>query len=161
MAGATEPAAQGAFVAHESSSIVTAILPFADISENPISATYARGIPDELAFVLMQSPCCTVISPSFTACLAAQGFGVVAMMKKVGAQIAFEGSARAQGSRLRITARIVDVTGMQLWVNRINVEVGVEASFAIEEELAKAVSAGFDVVRSQRLAFKNDAPSHS
>ena len=121
--------------------------------------TYARGIPDELAFVLMQNIYCTVLSPSSTACLAAQGFAVAATMKRLGAQIAFEGSARAEGSRLRITARIVDVMGIQLWVKRVDIEVGPRASFAVEEELAKAVAAGFDVVRGHRLALMDETRS--
>jgi TolB-like protein len=159
LAGAASPVEQGVGLPYETSSIITAILPFADISANPLSAAYARGIPDELAFVLMQNFCCTVISPSSTACLAAQGFSVTATMKKLGAQIAFEGSTRAEGSRLRITARIVDVMGIQLWVKRVDIEVGPDASFAVEEELAKAVAAGFDVVRSQRLALMGERRS--
>jgi hypothetical protein len=43
------------FLARESSAVVIAILPFTDISGNCKAAIYARGIPDELAYVLMRN----------------------------------------------------------------------------------------------------------
>jgi len=148
LAGTPGPAETEAFLLQECCSIVTAIFPFTDISGNPLSGAYARGVPDELAYALMRKDCCTVISPFSTSCLAPQGLDVAATMKKVGARIAFEGSTRVEGERLRVTARIVDTKGVHLWVNRIDIEVGTQTVFAIEENIANALSEGFDVVRA-------------
>ena len=49
------------------SSVAIAILPFRDISENSLSMTFARGIPDELGYALMKTSGCTVVSPSILA----------------------------------------------------------------------------------------------
>ncbi len=152
LAGAPSSAQPDVLPPPESSSIVTAILPFTDISGDPLSGAYARGVPDELAYALMEKECCTVMSPFSTACLAPQGPDIAATMRKVGAQIAFEGSVRVEGATLRVTARIVDAAGVQLWVERIDLEIGTKSSFAIEEDIAKALSVGFDVVRAPGLA---------
>jgi len=146
---------------HDASSIVTAIFPFADISGNPISAAFARGIPDELAYVLMRTERCTVISPLSAACLTTHGADIAVTMKKAGAQIAFEGSARSEGTKLRITARIIDATGVQLWVKRIDVEVEADTSFAVEEDVATALAAGFEAVRALKLTAFTCTSSHS
>ncbi len=148
LAGTPDSAEPVALSLHESSSIVIAILPFTDISGNPLSALYARGVPDELAYALMRKERCSVLSPFSTSRLAQQGLDVAATMKKVSAQVAFEGSVRVDGTRLRITARIVDATGVQLWVNRLDIEIGTRTSFTIEENIANSLLAGFDIVRS-------------
>jgi TolB-like protein len=149
--GAASIAESEVFLLPKSASIVTAVLPFRDISENPISSTYARGIPDELAYVLMMTYGCTVLPPLRLANLCPQEQDFAQLMKKVGAHIAFEGSVRVEGLHLRITARIVDATGVQLWVKRIDAEGGTEFSFAIEEQIVSALSAGLDAVRTPGL----------
>jgi len=149
--GAADSAEQKVFLPERSCSILTAILPFRDISKIPISSTYARGLPDELACALMPLEGCTVISPSRLTYFNPQKDDLVTTMDKVGAQIAFEGTVRVEGRRLRITARIVDASGIQLWVKRIDVEGVSESSFAIEEQIALALSTGFHDVRSSSV----------
>ena len=61
--GAFNPAETEFCDLRNSSSVVAAILPFRDVSGNPISAAYAREIPDELAYALMLTDGCTVVSP--------------------------------------------------------------------------------------------------
>ena len=135
--------------ARTASSIVIAILPFEDISRELLSSKFARGIPDELAYRLMLADGCSVVSPSFIDRLAAEGLDVAGTMRRVGAQIAFQGSARAAGSRLRVTARIVNSVGAQLWSDRIDVEIEAEPCFAVEEHIAKTLAAGWDAVRTE------------
>ena len=134
-------------------SSVVAVMPFIDISANAESARYARGIPDELAYLLMKRESCTVISPFSNASVPVLGFDIAATMKRLGAQIALEGSARVEGTTLRVTARILDATGVQVWVERISVEIGKKTSFVIEEDIAKAVLVGFEEVQANRFAL--------
>ena len=121
-----------------------AILPFRDLSGGPLSSTYARGIPDELAYTLMRTRCCKVISPASMAHFNAREHDVAAAMSRAGANIAYEGSVREEGNRLRVTATIVDASGLQLWTRRFDTEAGSQPSFHIEEEIACALSAGLD-----------------
>jgi TolB-like protein len=135
----------------KSSSIVTAILPFRDISGNTLSSTYARGIPDELAFILMKTYGCSILPPSKLATLGPQQDEFAELMQRAGAHIAFEGSVRVEGPHLRVTARILDARGSQLWLKRIDVEVGTTFSFTIEEQIASTLAAGMDVARTADL----------
>lgn len=59
-------------LSEEHSAITVAILPFSQISDNPVCSRYARGIPNELAFVLMRTETCRVISLSSIAYFKAQ-----------------------------------------------------------------------------------------
>jgi len=130
----------------KTSAIAIAILPFHDISGSPLSSMYARGLPDELAYALMQTEGCKIISPASMAHFSAQEHDVAAAMSKVGAQIAFEGSVREEGNHIRVTARIVDAAGFQLWAKRFDVEGGSESFFTIEEQIASALSVGFSAL---------------
>ena len=127
-------------------SITVSVFPFKDTSGNMVSSSYARGITDELAYALMLADGCTVVSPSTMAGLCFQEQSLVGAMDRVQAQMAYEGSVRADGTHLRVTARIVDASGLQLWVKRIDVEVDSETSFAIEEQIAVVLSAGFSTL---------------
>jgi TolB-like protein len=99
-------------------------------------------------YVLARRACCTVLSPFSATCPSAPELDVVATLKKVEAQIGFVGSVRLLGTTLRVTARIVDAAGVHLAVERIDVELGTKTSFAIEEDIATALAARFEVVRS-------------
>jgi TolB-like protein len=129
------------------SAIVAAILPFQDISGTSLSSKYAHGIPEELAYILMRTEACRVISPSLTANFTSQQNDPAVVMSKVGAQIAFEGSVREEGNRIRVTARIVDVAGFQLWTMRLDALADAHRSFAVEEKIASSLSVGFDALR--------------
>jgi TolB-like protein len=131
------------------SAVVAAILPFNDLSGTPLSSKYAQGIPEELAYILMRTQACRVLSPSSTAHLGGQPGDPAVVMSRVGAQIAFEGSVREEGNRIRVTARIVDAAGFQLWTMRLDALADAQRSFAIEEKIASSLSVALDGLRDQ------------
>ncbi len=136
---------------------VIAVLRFSDISQNPISARFACCVPDELAYALMLEDGCTVIYPASIDQPGAGG-NIVTTMNDAGATIIFEGSVRAEDSSLRITARIVDAVGVQLWLKRIDVEIGTQAAFAVEEQIARELALG---LRSLQTSVSGGPlPSH-
>jgi TolB-like protein len=130
----------------KTSTIAIAIFPFRDISGSRLSSIYARGIPDEIAYTLMRTEGCKVISPASMTYFNAHEHDITAAMRRVGAQIAYEGSVREEGNHIRVTATIVDATGFQLWAKRFDVEAGTLPLFTIEEQIASALSVGFDVL---------------
>jgi TolB-like protein len=130
----------------KTSTIAIAIFPFRDISGSPLSSIYARGIPDEIAYTLMRTEGCKVISPASMTYFNAQEHDVAAAMRGVGAQIAYEGSVREEGNHIRVTATIVDASGFQLWAKRFDAEAGTLPLFAIEEQIASVLCVGFDVL---------------
>ena len=130
----------------KTSTTTIAILPFHDITRSALSSNYARGIPDELAFTLMQIEGCRVISPASMAHFSAQEHDLAAAMSKVGAQIAYEGSVREEANHIRVTATIVDAAGLQLWAKRFDTEADSQNVFITEEEIASALSLGIEVL---------------
>lgn len=139
-------AADEPFLPAKTSVIAIGIFPFRDISSTPLSSGYALGIPDELAYTLMRNEGCRVISPASMAYFNAQEHDVAAAMSKAGVQMAVEGCVKAQGNQIRITARIVDAAGFQLWTKRFDTEADSQTVFITEEEIAAALSAGLDAL---------------
>jgi len=132
-------------VSAKAAAIAIAILSFRDISESPLSSRYARGIPDELAYTLMRTDACRVISRFSIAHCSMQDQDVTTMMRKVGADIALEGSVRVEGNQVRITASAFNVAGLQLWAKRIDADAGSQTCFKIEEQIASTLSHGLSV----------------
>jgi len=136
-----------AFLPETSPSLSVAILPFSDISGNSISAKYARGIPDELAYALMTRNGCAVIATSCTLHCSDPDHSTrypANDINKAKPNIAYEGSVRAEEKHLRVTARIIDAAGFQLWTKRIDIDLESENTFAIEAQIATVLSKGFD-----------------
>jgi TolB-like protein len=76
----------------------------------------------------------------------AQEHDVSVAIGKVGAQIAYEGSVREERNHIRVTARIIDPAGFQLWTQRFDAEADSRTLFTIEEQIASALSIGFDIL---------------
>ena len=122
---------------------VVAIFPFADLSGSTLSSKYARGIAEELAFMLLCAHGCRVISPVLATHSPAQEQGAAAAMRRVGANVAVEGSVREENNHIRVIARILDGAGFHLWATRFDVDAGAHTIFALEEQIVAALSAGY------------------
>ncbi len=116
-----------------------AVIPFLDVSGHPLSRKYARGVTDELVHELMQSAGCRVVSASSIAQLEAQASDVPALARKLGVQVVFEGTVREEGNRVRVTARIVNADGFQLWSQRFDAEANSTNLFTVQEQFASAL----------------------
>jgi TolB-like protein len=134
------------FLRERSSVITVGILPFRDISKTPLSSEFALGIPDELAYTLMRNAGCSVKSLISIAQFHAQGYDLAATMNKSGVLLAVEGCVKAQGNHIRITARIVDAAGFQIWTKRFDTQADSQTVFNTEEEIATAISGGLDAL---------------
>jgi TolB-like protein len=123
----------------EGAGVSVAVIPFLDASEQPLSAKYARGVTDELVHELMQCEGCRVVSTSSIAQLVSQVADIPALARKLGVQIVFEGSVRAEGNRIRVTSRIVSADGFQLWSQRLDAEADTSNIFTVQEQFASAL----------------------
>ncbi|ADV82540.1 hypothetical protein [Terriglobus saanensis] len=140
--------ADGRVVLAKASAIAIAILPFSDLSGNCMSSMYARGIADELAYTLIHTEGCKVVSSFSVAHLSAQEQDVAVLMRKVGVDIAFEGSVRAESNHIRVTASAIDMAGFQLWAKRVDADISLHTHFRMEEQIASVLSSGFSSVLS-------------
>ena len=119
--------------------VAVAVLPFLDISGQPLSGKYALGVTDELIHELMQSEGCRVVSANSVASLGAHASDVPSLARKLGVQIVFEGTVREEGNRVRVTGRIVNADGFQLWSQRLDAEGDASKLFDVQEQFASAL----------------------
>jgi TolB-like protein/Tfp pilus assembly protein PilF len=116
-----------------------AVIPFVDMSASPLSAACAHGITDELIHILMRTDGCRVIAASSMMQLGSLAHDIPALADKLGVQFVFEGTVREEGNRIRVTARLVNADGFQLWSQRFEAESDANSLFRIEEQIASAM----------------------
>lgn len=108
------------------------VLPFADLGGRDI-ALRAAAISDELMARLVRFPEVTVIAP--------EGAGPTGPARPA-ARYLLDGSVRADDSRLRVTARLVDRTsGTMLWSDVYDFDPNAPDVIALEEDIASRVAA--------------------
>ncbi len=93
-----------------------AILPFENLSPDSAQAYFALGLADEIVTSLSMVEGMKVASRTSTTVLAAQGLEIAELGRRLGVETVVEGSVRAVGDRMRVTARLVPVDGgAPLW----------------------------------------------
>jgi serine/threonine-protein kinase len=116
-----------------------AVLPFANMSAAAEDEYFADGMTEEIINALAQVHGLKVTAR--TSCFAFKGrnedLRVVA--EKLGVQTLLEGSVRKSGSRVRITAQLINAAdGCHLWSERYDREL--TDVFALQDELACAIA---------------------
>jgi TolB-like protein/Tfp pilus assembly protein PilF len=115
------------------------VIPFVDMSGSPLSAACAHGVTDELIHILMRTDGCRVIAASSMMQLGSLANDIPALADKLGVQFVFEGTVREEGNRVRVTARLVNADGFQLWSQRFEAELDANSLFRVEEQIASAL----------------------
>jgi len=123
----------------EGPGISVAVIPFLDASGQALAAAYARGVTDELVHELMQCEGVRVVATSSIAQLASVAQDIPTLARKLGVQIVFEGSVRVEGTRVRVTSRLVSADGFQVWSQRFDAEADPSSIFAVQEQFASAL----------------------
>ncbi len=121
-----------------------AVLPFADLSPDGDQAYLADGITEEVLNRLAGLRDLRVIARTSSFQLRGQGSDARTVGEKLGVEHLLVGSVRKADDRLRITAQLIEArTSQQLWAQTY--ERRLEDIFAVQDEIAKAVSAAMQV----------------
>lgn len=131
--------------------ISIAVIPFMDISDDPLATECARGITEELSHELMRIGGCRVTTVTLVSQLAPVIPDIPSLAQKLGVELVFEGTVRKENRKLRITARIVDSDGFQLWSQRLETESDRHDLFNIAGQVASAL---ISRLRSQESHFQ-------
>jgi serine/threonine protein kinase/Flp pilus assembly protein TadD len=125
-----------------------AVLPFADMSPQKDQDYFCEGIAEEIINALSKIEALHVASRS--SAFAFKGHQDVRKVgQQLGAGTVLEGSVRKSGTRLRISAQLINVAnGYQLWSERYDREL--EDVFAIQDEIAE------NIVRALRVVLSED-----
>jgi serine/threonine-protein kinase len=115
-----------------------AVLPFADMSPDKSQGYFGEGIAEELIHALARVRGLRVVARTSAFALKDKGLDVreIGRMLDVGAVL--EGSVRAAGNRLRVTAQLINVAdGFHLWSERYDRDAG--DIFGIQDELSLSI----------------------
>ena len=120
------------------------VLPFENMSGDAEQEYFSDGISEDIITDLSKVAALTVVARNTSFALKGKAMGVkdVAIMLEV--THVLEGSVRKAGSRVRITAQLIDgMAGHQLWAERYDRDL--TDIFAIQDEISKAIVNALEV----------------
>ncbi|MEA2604839.1 MAG: eukaryotic-like serine/threonine-protein kinase [Acidobacteriota bacterium] len=113
-----------------------AVLPFADMSAEHDQAYFCEGLAEELINALTRVDGLQVISRTSAFRFQKSDLDIRDIGRQLNADSVLEGSVRKAGSRVRVTAQLIDVAnGYHLWSERFDRQL--DDVFAIQEEIAE------------------------
>jgi len=116
-----------------------AVLPFANLSADPENEFFADGITEEIINALSQLPDLRVAARTSSFAFKDGGSDLAAVASKLKVAYVVEGSVRKAGSRIRITAQLVNVRdGGNEWSEKYDREI--DDIFAVQDEIAGAIA---------------------
>ncbi|HEU4697589.1 MAG TPA: protein kinase [Gemmatimonadales bacterium] len=154
-AAAVVPAGAAATIARS-----IAVLPFVNMSADPENEYFTDGIAEEIINALTKIQALRVASRTSAFAFKGKNEDIGEIGRKLKVATVLEGSVRKAGSRLRVTAQLVNVAdGFHLWSERYDRQL--EDVFAIQDEIAESIVRALRVVLSEteRKAIEEAPPA--
>jgi TolB-like protein/tetratricopeptide (TPR) repeat protein len=118
--------------------VAVAVLPFVDLSNQPLSSLCAQGVTEEVIHCLTHTDGIRVIArPSAPQSLAAAD-DIPSLSQKFGLGAVVEGTVRQEYHRLRINVRVLGSDGFQMSSHRFDTEASGEVLSQVQEQVASA-----------------------
>ena len=115
-----------------------AVLPFSNMSGDAEQEYFADGISEDLITELSRISGLLVIARNSTFVYKKQAVDVKEVARRLGVRHVLEGSVRKAGSRVRITAQLIDAsTGAHSWAERFDRDL--EDIFAVQDEVTQHI----------------------
>ena len=116
-----------------------AVLPFANLSGDPEQEYFADGMVEEIITALSRIQWLFVIARNSSFTYKGHPVDVKQVGRELGVRYVLEGSVRKGGSRLRITAQLIEAeTGAHLWADRFDGPL--EDVFDLQDKVASSVA---------------------
>ena len=120
-----------------------AVLPFTNISGDPDQEYFADGISEDLITGLARIRWLFVIARNSAFVYKHRAVDVKQVSRELGVRYVLEGSVRRFGSRLRVSAQLVDATtGGHHWAERYDRKLG--DIFGVQDEITSSVAAAIE-----------------
>ena len=120
-----------------------AVLPFANMSGDPEQEYFADGMVEEIITALSRIRWFFVIARNSTFTYKGRAVDVKQIGRELGVRYVLEGSVRKAGTRVRITAQLVEATtGNQVWAERYDRDLA--DIFAVQDEITERVVAAIE-----------------
>lgn len=128
-----------------------AVLPFANISDDPANDYFSEGLSEELLNLLAGIPELMVTARTSSFSFKDKGLDVPTIGNLLNVAHILEGSVRKSDTHLRITAQLINVeSGFHVWSQTYDREM--DDIFAIQDEISQAV------VAALRISILGEAP---
>jgi len=115
-----------------------AVLPFANISEEPGNEYFADGLSEELRSLLSKIPQLQVAARTSSTSFLDKNVTISEIAKALGVTNILEGSVRKAGDHIRISVQLIEASsGFDLWSESYDRALG--DIFAVQDEIASAV----------------------
>jgi adenylate cyclase len=109
-----------------------AVLPFANMSEDPKQEYFSDGLTEEIITALSKTPRIFVIARNSTFTYKGKAVKVKQVAEELGVRYVLEGSVRKSENHVRVTAQLIDaLTGKHLWAERYDRDL--KELFAIQD----------------------------
>ena len=120
-----------------------AVLPFQNMSGDLEQEFFADGMAEDIITALSKLRWFFVIARNSSFAYKGKSPDVRQVARELGVRYVLEGSVRTAGSRLRITAQLIDaITGNHIWAERYDREVA--DIFAVQDEITQSVVAAIE-----------------
>ena len=138
-----------------------AVLPFANLSEDPNNAFFAGGVHEDILTNLSRITDLRVISRTSMLKIAERGLDIREIGRQLGVSHVLEGSVRREGDQVRVTVQLIDASNdNHLWAD--NYDRQLDDIFAIQSEIAQKIAAQLETELSPELAKRlAEAPTQN
>ena len=120
-------------------STAIAVLPFQDFSATASPPWFSEGVSDEIIHSLANVSGLRVMSRTSSFAVARQHATVAEIRRQLNVGAVLEGSVRAEGDRIRVTAQLIDARNqLHLWSKVY--DQSHEDVFAIEQDIAQSIA---------------------
>jgi len=121
-----------------------AVLPFVNMSGDPENEYFSDGLSEELLNVLSKINALKVAARTSSFFFKGQTGDIAEIARRLGVASVLEGSVRQSGSRVRITAQLINAAdGYHLWSETYDREL--DDIFAVQDDIASSVAAALKV----------------
>ena len=128
-----------------------AVLPFANMSRDPDDEYFSDGLAEELINLLAHVPDLKVTARTSSFAFRGREQDIRRIAESLGVGTILEGSVRRAGSRIRVTAQLINAEdGYHLWSERYDREL--TDVFEIQDDIAQAIASALQL----KLAAKTD-----
>ena len=115
-----------------------AVLAFTNMSGDLEQEYFSDGVAEDIITELSRSRSLFVIARNSSFTYKGRAVNVKQVARELGVRYVVEGSVRRSGSRVRVTAQLIDAeTGNHIWAERYDREVN--EVFAVQDEITTAV----------------------
>jgi len=115
-----------------------AVLPFVNLDSNPDTGYFSDGVTEEILHRLSSLKALHILSRTSSFAFRNSNEGPARISEILGVRYLLHGSVRRDNNMVRVTARLIDDTGYQVWSETFDRKL--EGIFAIQSEIASTVA---------------------